>query len=77
MKRSKLTTLLITAALAATSVLSGCGGRETMNVYSMDGRMVHQSVINGSGTVDVSTWTRGVYIIQIGSRTGKLVVTGE
>ena len=59
------------------NVLSGCGGRETMNVYSMDGRMVHQSVINGSGTVDVSNWNRGVYIIQIGSRTGKLVVTGE
>ena len=34
MKKSKLTALLLTAALAATSVLSGCGGSTTTNTGS-------------------------------------------
>jgi hypothetical protein len=56
------------------TVISGHGEPQTMTVYSVDGRMVMQTVVTERATIDVSQWADGVYIVRMGSRTGKLIV---
>ncbi len=50
-----------------------CGEVQTLSVYSMDGRLMLQQPIHTEATLDVSAWNKGVYIIKVGSRTGKLI----
>lgn len=56
------------------TVNSGCGERQTLEVYGIDGRRTLQTDINTETTLDTSRWPRGVYIVRIGSRTEKLIV---
>ncbi|MBR5090070.1 MAG: hypothetical protein IK093_11650 [Ruminiclostridium sp.] len=49
MKKSKLTTLFITAALAATSLLSGCGGGTTTTNSSNNNNATTTAANNGGG----------------------------
>lgn len=55
-------------------VKTGCGEREMLRVYTTDGRTVLQRPVSMETTLDISHWNRGVYIVKVGSRTGKLVV---
>jgi hypothetical protein len=50
-----------------------CGEVQTLSVYSMDGRLMLQQPIHTEATLDVSAWNKGVYVIKVGSRTGKLI----
>lgn len=56
------------------TVLTGCGERQELSIYTIDGRLVLQMPVSVSTTLDVSSWKRGVYILRAGSRTEKLVV---
>ena len=56
------------------TVVSGHGEPQTMSIYSTDGRTVVERTVNGSTTIDVSAWPRGVYIVRMGSRIAKLIV---
>lgn len=56
------------------TVISGHGEPQTMTVYGVDGRVVMQTVVTERATVDVSQWANGVYVVRMGSRTGKLIV---
>ena len=56
------------------TVLTGCGERQELSIYTIDGRLVLQMPVSVSTTLDVSSWNRGVYILRAGSRTEKLVV---
>lgn len=56
------------------TVMTLCGERQTLNVYTIDGRLVMQMPVEMEATLDVSNWQRGVYILRVGSRTEKLIV---
>ena len=45
-----------------------------MTVYGMDGRRVMQAEVRDEVTLDVSQWSKGVYVVRVGSRTEKLIV---
>ena len=55
-------------------VNTGCGERQTLTVYALDGRTMMQTPVSVETTLDVSNWNKGVYILRTGSRTAKLVV---
>ena len=55
-------------------VNTGCGERQTLTVYSLDGRTVMQTPVSVETTLDVSHWNKGIYILRTGSRTAKLIV---
>jgi len=56
------------------SIATGCGGQVTMTVYSVDGRKVMQRDVTDNTTINVNGWDKGIYIVKVGSRTGKMVV---
>lgn len=56
------------------TVLTGCGAREQLAVYTTDGRLFHSEPVVQEALLDVTSWPRGIYILRIGTRTGKLVV---
>ena len=55
------------------TVITGCGERQMMTVYGIDGRIVLQQDVRERATIDLGGWNRGIYIIKVGSRTSKLV----
>ena len=61
-------------ATSHVSVNSNCGEQQTMNIFSIDGRMIFEMPISGEISIDVSNWQSGIYIIRIGSRTEKFFV---
>lgn len=61
-------------ATGSVTVHTGCGERQELTVYSVDGRMVMQIPVQTQTTLDISSWVPGVYILRAGSRTEKLVV---
>lgn len=61
-------------AATQVTVNTGCGERQELLVYTIDGRLVAHKPVNIETTLDISNWSRGVYILRVGSRTGKLVV---
>lgn len=61
-------------ATSRVTILSGCGQQQTLTIHTIDGRLMHQQPITVETTLDLSAWPRGVYIVRIGSRTGKLIV---
>lgn len=61
-------------ATQSVRVLTYCGERQMLKVYSIDGRMVMQTPVEQETTLNVGSWPRGVYILRVGSRTEKLVV---
>lgn len=67
-------TLYPNPACNSVVVKTGCGEREQMSVYTIDGRQVLQTPVCMEAVLDISRWERGVYIVRIGSRTGKLIV---
>ena len=60
-------------ATSEATVITGCGERQTMTVYGIDGRIVLQQDVRERVTIDLGGWNRGIYIIKVGSRTSKLV----
>lgn len=56
------------------TVKTNCGDLQPMTVYGMDGRRVMQAEVRDEVTLDVSQWTKGVYVVRVGSRTEKLIV---
>ncbi len=61
-------------ATQSVRVLTYCGERQMLKVYSIDGRMVMQTPVEQETTLNVGSWPRGVYILRVSSRTEKLVV---
>ena len=61
-------------ASQSVTIATGCGGRVPMSIYSVDGRLVMQTEVTDRITLDVSRWDGGVYIVRMGSRTGKMIV---
>ena len=61
-------------ATQSVTIATGCGGRVPMSIYSVDGRLVMQTDVTDRITLDVSRWNGGVYIVRMGSRTGKMIV---
>lgn len=53
---------------------TGCGDRQTLQVYSVSGSRVLEMPVETEATFDVSHWNPGVYIVRVGSRTEKLIV---
>lgn len=53
---------------------TGCGERQTATIYSIDGHTVAQLPVTGEASLDVSSWSKGVYILSVGSRTEKVIV---
>ena len=56
------------------TVVTGCGERQTMTVYGIDGRTVLQQEVLERATIGLDGWDKGVYILKIGSRSAKLIV---
>ena len=56
------------------TVHTGCGEQQMLFVYTIDGRLVHQSPVTTETTLDVKAWNQGIYILRVGSRTEKLIV---
>lgn len=61
-------------ASGTVTVRTGCGEQQTLEVYGIDGRVMHRSQVTDLTTLDTSLWPRGVYIVRAGSRTEKLIV---
>ena len=61
-------------ATESVTIMSGCGERQTMQVFSVDGHMVMQQTVADRATIDVGGWQKGIYIVRIGSRTAKMIV---
>lgn len=56
------------------TVNTGCGERQTLQVYSINGRCILERPVDTETTIDAGQWPRGVYIVRVGSRTEKLIV---
>jgi len=56
------------------TVNTGCGEPQTMEIYSIDGRLVSQRQVETECSIDTHGMPQGVYIVRIGSRTERLVV---
>lgn len=56
------------------TVNTGCGERQSLEVYGIDGRLAVKADVDTETTLDTSRWPRGVYIVRVGSRTEKLIV---
>ena len=61
-------------ATSQVRVMTLCGERQTLQVFATDGRLIAQLPVEQETTLDVSHWQKGVYILRVGSRTGKLIV---
>jgi len=61
-------------ASSCVTVKTLCGEAQTLNIYTMDGRLVMQTPVNQEATINIDGWSRGVYILRVGSRTEKLIV---
>ena len=61
-------------ATATVSINTGCGERQTMQVYSIGGNLMTEATVQTDATFSVDGWPRGVYIVRVGSRTEKLIV---
>ncbi len=61
-------------ATGMVTVHTGCGEQQTLFVYTIDGRLVHQTPVAAETTLDASNWNPGIYILRVGSRTEKLIV---
>lgn len=61
-------------AASQVTVNTGCGEPQTLQVYSVDGRLLHEATVRTQATLDINQWRRGVYIVRVGSRTEKLIV---
>lgn len=61
-------------ATASVTINTLCGERQTLKIYTIDGRLVMQQSVETETTLDISNWNRGVYILRVGSRTEKLIV---
>ena len=61
-------------ANGSVTVNTGCGERQTLQVYSVSGSRVLEMSVDTEATIDVSHWPQGVYIVRVGSRTEKLIV---
>lgn len=55
------------------TILTQNGHPETMEVYSTDGRLVLRQQVTEECVLDVSNWTKGVYVVRIGGRVGRIV----
>lgn len=62
-------------AVGTATVVTGCGEQQTMTVYGIDGRTMLQQQVHERATIDLTGWERGIYILKIGSRTAKLLVS--
>lgn len=63
-----------TPASSQVTINTGCGEPQTLSVYSTDGRLVFRSTAHFETILDLSGWHPGIYLLRVGSRTGKLIV---
>lgn len=56
------------------TVNTNCGERQTLQVFSVSGNLVAEQPVDTETTLDLSGWSRGIYILRVGSRTEKLIV---
>ena len=61
-------------ATSTVKVMTLCGERQMLKVYSIDGRLMTQTPVEIETTLDVNSWPRGVYILRVGSRSEKLII---
>jgi subtilisin family serine protease len=52
------------------TVLTGSNKPETLEIFSIDGRMVQKTTITSSATIDISELDKGVYIMRVQDRAG-------
>ena len=52
------------------TVLTGSNKPETLEIFSIDGRMVQKTTITSSATIDLSELDKGVYIMRVQDRAG-------
>lgn len=60
-------------ASGTVTIETGCGERQTLQVYGIDGRLMLQQEVNEKTTLDTDSWPCGVYIVRSGSRTAKII----
>lgn len=56
------------------TVNTGCGEPQLLQVYTVSGRCILERTVEMETTLDVSNWSKGVYIVRVGSRTEKMIV---
>ena len=56
------------------TINTGCGERQTLQIYSINGRCLAEQPIDTEATIDLGGWSQGIYIVRVGSRTEKLIV---
>ena len=61
-------------ATGSVTVNTGCGEQQMLQVYGINGRLMMEMPVRTETTIDVSHWTRGLYIVRVGSRIEKLIV---
>ena len=54
--------------------LNGLSLGDTVSVFDQTGRMLHQTQLSGNALIDCSSWTPGVYILQAGGGSQRIVV---
>ena len=61
-------------ATGSVTVNTGCGESQMLQVYTVSGNQVLEMPVNTEATIDISSWSRGLYIVRVGSRIEKLIV---
>ena len=56
------------------TVQTGCGERQTLEVYTVAGRRIMTTPVTTETSLDTRSWPRGIYIVKVGSRVEKLIV---
>ena len=61
-------------ATGSVRVMTLCGERQMLEIYTVEGRLVMQTPVEAETTLDLSGWKGGLYILRVGSRSEKLIV---
>ena len=61
-------------ASGSVTVVTGCGERQQLQVYTISGSLLVDIPVVTETTINVGGWAPGLYIVRVGSRTEKLVV---
>lgn len=54
-------------------VTTGQHDTQLVQIYSINGSLIHQQPVTMEATIDITSWPKGIYIVRCGSRTAKLV----
>ncbi len=70
-------TIMIPAGLSLTTrmrvSMSNSSGPNELAIYSLEGKLMHKALITSNlSSIDVSSWTKGIYFIEINNKKGRV-----